>query len=95
MTDDEKLKLSLNIRNKLFRGQRIGVLHIIESLEPTFRQKNPDDHIIDLGTLKMSTLRKLQTFVEWSLKKTEMSRPQPSPAMGPATGKHFQNRFKT
>jgi hypothetical protein len=69
MTYDEKRKLSLDI-NKL-PGDKIGrVVNIIQSREPSLRETNPDEIEIDFETLKPSTLRELEKYVEACLKKT-------------------------
>jgi hypothetical protein len=69
MTYDEKRKLSLDI-NKL-PGDKIGrVVNIIQSREPSLRETNPDEIEIDFETLKPSTLRELEKYVESCLKKT-------------------------
>ena len=68
MTYDEKRKLSLDI-NKL-PGDKIGkVVNIIQSREPSLRETNPDEIEIDFETLKPSTLRELEKYVESCLKK--------------------------
>ena len=69
MTYDEKRKLSLDI-NKL-PGDKIGrVVNIIQNREPSLRETNPDEIEIDFETLKPSTLRELEKYVESCLKKT-------------------------
>ena len=68
MTYDEKRKLSLDI-NKL-PGDKIGrVVNIIQSREPSLRETNPDEIEIDFETLKPSTLRELEKYVDSCLKK--------------------------
>ena len=69
MTYDEKRKLSLDI-NKL-PGDKIGrVVNIIQNREPSLRETNPDEIEIDFETLKPSTLRELEKYVESCLKKS-------------------------
>lgn len=68
MSYDEKRKLSLDI-NKL-PGDKIGVVvTIIQQREPALRETNPDEIEIDFETLKPSTLRELERYVEACLKK--------------------------
>jgi hypothetical protein len=68
MTYDEKRQLSLDI-NKL-PGDKLGrVVTIIQSREPTLQDSNPDEIEIDFETLKPSTLRKLEEYVQSCLKK--------------------------
>ncbi len=68
MTYDEKRQLSLDI-NKL-PGERLGkVVQIIQAREPSLRDSNPDEIEIDFETLKPSTLRELETYVNSVLKK--------------------------
>jgi len=68
MTYDEKRQLSLDI-NKL-PGDKLGrVVHIIQSREPSLRDSNPDEIEIDFETLKPSTLRELEAYVMFCLKK--------------------------
>lgn len=62
MTYDEKRQLSLDI-NKL-PGERLGkVVQIIQAREPSLRDSNPDEIEIDFETLKPSTLRELELYV--------------------------------
>ena len=69
MTYDEKRKLSLDI-NKL-PGEKLGrVVHIIQTREPSLRDSNPDEIEIDFETLKPSTLRELEKYVNTCLKQT-------------------------
>ena len=68
MTYDEKRQLSLDI-NKL-PGERLGkVVQIIQSREPSLREANPDEIEIDFETLKPSTLRELEAYVNSVLTK--------------------------
>jgi hypothetical protein len=68
MTYDEKRQLSLDI-NKL-PGERLGkVVQIIQAREPSLRDSNPDEIEIDFETLKPSTLRELEGYVNSVLKK--------------------------
>ena len=76
MTYDEKRQLSLDI-NKL-PGEKLGrVVHIIQTREPSLRDSNPDEIEIDFETLKPSTLRELESYVNSCLKH---SRPKSSAA---------------
>lgn len=76
MTYDEKRQLSLDI-NKL-PGEKLGkVVHIIKSREPSLKDSNPDEIEIDFETLKPSTLRELEHYVLFCLKK-KSSKKQPS-----------------
>ncbi|KAF7648567.1 hypothetical protein LDENG_00154760 [Lucifuga dentata] len=68
MTYDEKHQLSLDI-NRL-PGVKLGrVVHIIQKLEPSLYESNPDEIEIDFETLKPSTLRELEQFVRACLNK--------------------------
>ena len=62
MTYDEKRKLSLDV-NKL-PGDKLGkVVQIIQILEPSLSDANPDNIEIDFETLKPSTLQELENYV--------------------------------
>lgn len=68
MTYDEKRQLSLNI-NKL-PGKKLGeVVHIIQMREPELKDSSPDEIEIDFETLKPSTLRELEKYINSVLKK--------------------------
>lgn len=68
MTYDEKQQLSLDI-NRL-PGMKLGrVVHIIQSLEPSMCDSNPDEVEIDFEILKPSTLRELEHYVKSCLYK--------------------------
>nr|XP_046231648.1 bromodomain-containing protein 3-like isoform X2 [Scatophagus argus] len=68
MTYDEKHQLSLDI-NRL-PGMKLGrVVHIIQTLEPSVCDTNPDEIEIDFEKLKPSTLRKLEQYVKSCLYK--------------------------
>jgi len=68
MTYDEKRQLSLDI-NKL-PGEKLGrVVHIIQLREPTLKDSSPDEIEIDFETLKPSTLRELEKYVNSVLRK--------------------------
>ncbi|KAM8744263.1 bromodomain-containing protein 3-like isoform 3-T7 [Acanthopagrus schlegelii] len=68
MTYDEKQQLSLDI-NRL-PGMKLGrVVHIIQSLEPSTCDSNPDEVEIDFEILKPSTLRALEHYVKSCLYK--------------------------
>ena len=70
MTYDEKRQLSLDI-NKL-PGDKLGrVVHIIQSREMSFKDSSPDEIEIDFETLRSSTLRELEKFVNSCLKKSK------------------------
>ena len=70
MTYDEKRQLSLDI-NKL-PGDKLGrVVHIIQSREMSFKDSSPDEIEIDFETLRASTLRELEKFVNGCLKKSK------------------------
>ena len=72
MTYDEKRQLSLDI-NKL-PGDKLGrVVHIIQSREMSFKDSSPDEIEIDFETLRSSTLRELEKFVNSCLKKSKKS----------------------
>lgn len=67
MTYDEKRQLSLNI-NKL-PVKRLGeVVHIIQRKEPTLKDSSPNEIEIDFDTLKVSTLRDLEKYINNVLK---------------------------
>lgn len=54
----------------LIAGDKLGrVVTIIQSREPTLQDSNPDEIEIDFETLKPSTLRKLEEYVQSCLKK--------------------------
>ena len=68
MTYDEKRQLSQNI-NKL-PGKKLGdVVHIIQMREPELKDSSPDEIEIDFETLKPSTLRELEKYINSILKK--------------------------
>lgn len=70
MTYDEKRQLSLDI-NKL-PGEKLGrIVHIIQSREMSFQDSSPDVIEIDFETLRSSTLRELEKFVNSCLKKSK------------------------
>ncbi len=46
------------------------MVNIIQSREPSLRETNPDEIEIDFETLKPSTLRELEKYVESCLKKS-------------------------
>ena len=55
---------------KKFSGDKLGrVVTIIQSREPTLQDSNPDEIEIDFETLKPSTLRELERYVQACLKK--------------------------
>jgi len=57
-----------------FSGSKLGkVVHIIQSREPGLRDSNPDEIEIDFETLKPSTLRELEKYVQSCLR--EKSKP--------------------
>jgi len=69
MSYDEKRQLSLDINT--LPGEKIGrVVHIIQTREPSLQCLNPDEIEIDFETLKASTLRELEKYVQGCLKKT-------------------------
>lgn len=68
MTYDEKHQLSLDI-NRL-PGMKLGrVVQIIQALEPSTCDTNPDEIEIDFEILKPSTLRELERYVKSCLHK--------------------------
>ncbi|XP_026152658.1 bromodomain-containing protein 3-like isoform X2 [Mastacembelus armatus] len=68
MTYDEKHQLSLDI-NRL-PGMKLGrVVHIIQTREPLLCDANTDEVEIDFEILKPSTLRELQQYVKYCLRK--------------------------
>ncbi|XP_020486216.1 bromodomain-containing protein 3 isoform X2 [Labrus bergylta] len=68
LTYDEKHQLSLDI-NRL-SGMKLGrVVQIIQSLESSTCETNPEEFEIDFETLKSSTLRQLQQYVKACLSK--------------------------
>ena len=80
MTYDEKRQLSLNI-NKL-PGEKLGqVVHIIQMREPALKDSSPDEFEIDFETLKPSTLRDLDKYVNTILRKQK----RPSGELGACT----------
>ena len=67
MSYDEKRQLSLNI-NKL-PAKRLGeVVHIIQVQEPALKDSSPNEIEIDFDTLKPSTLRDLEKYINNVLK---------------------------
>ena len=51
-------------------GDKLGrVVNIIQSREPGLRDSNPDEIEIDFETLKPSTLRELEKYVQQCLRK--------------------------
>lgn len=67
MTYDEKRQLSLNI-NKL-PAKRLGeVVNIIHMKEPSLKDGSPNEIEIDFDTLKASTLRDLEKYINNVLK---------------------------
>jgi hypothetical protein len=68
MTYDEKRQLSLDI-NKI-PGDKLGrVVHIIQMRETSLKDTSPDEIEIDFETLKPSTLRELEKYVNLVLRK--------------------------
>ena len=67
MTYDEKRQLSLNINKLPVKG--LGeVVHIIQMKEPTLKDSSPNEIEIDFDTLKASTLRDLEKYINNVLK---------------------------
>ena len=72
MTYDEKRQLSLNI-NKL-PGTRLGeVVRIVQMKEPALQDSSPNEIEIDFDTLKDSTLRDLEKYINNILKNKRSS----------------------
>lgn len=68
MTYDEKHQLSLDI-NRL-PGMKLGrIVDIIQTLEPSMCDSNPDEIEIDFESLKPTTLRELERYVKYCLQK--------------------------
>jgi hypothetical protein len=68
MSYDEKRQLSLDI-NKL-PGEKLGrIVHIIQMREPALKDSSPDEIEIDFETLKPTTLRELEKYVNSVIKK--------------------------
>lgn len=68
MSYDEKRQLSLDI-NKI-PGDKLGrVVHIIQMRETSLKDTSPDEIEIDFETLKPSTLRELEKYVNLVLRK--------------------------
>lgn len=66
LTYEEKHQLSLDI-NRL-PGKKLGrVVQIIQTLEPSVCEANPDEIEIDFEVLKPFTLRRLQQYVKHCL----------------------------
>lgn len=72
MTYDEKRQLSLNI-NKLPRNRLGEVVHIIQIKEPALKDSSPNEIEIDFDTLKASTLRDLEKYINNVLKTKQPS----------------------
>ena len=54
----------------LLAGEKLGrVVHIIQMREPALKDSSPDEIEIDFETLKPSTLRELEKYVNSVLKK--------------------------
>lgn len=68
MTYDEKRQLSLDI-NRLPSDKLGRVVTIIQNREASYRDHNPDEIEIDFDQLKPATLRELDTYVSFCLKK--------------------------
>ncbi|CAG5107750.1 Oidioi.mRNA.OKI2018_I69.chr1.g3472.t1.cds [Oikopleura dioica] len=68
MTYDEKRQLSLDI-NRLPSDKLGRVVTIIQNRESHYREHNPDEIEIDFDTLQTATLRELDTYVSFCLKK--------------------------
>ncbi|XP_054613972.1 bromodomain-containing protein 3-like isoform X2 [Dunckerocampus dactyliophorus] len=79
MTYDEKHQLSLDI-NRLSSIKLGGVVHIIQTREPSMCDTNPEELEIDFEILKPSTLRKLQQYVRSCLCKKFKRFQKKSPA---------------
>ncbi|KAK6186828.1 hypothetical protein SNE40_006098 [Patella caerulea] len=62
MTDDEKRQLSLDI-NKLPDDKLERLFHLIQSREPSLQDSDLLEIGIDFGTLKLSTLREVESYV--------------------------------
>lgn len=73
MSYEEKRKLSLDI-NKLPGACLGNVVQIIHSREKSFQDSSPDEVEIDFETLKPSTLRALEFYVQSILKKNKAGR---------------------
>lgn len=72
MTYDEKRQLSLNI-NKL-PAKRLGeVVQIVQMKEPSLKDSSPNEIEIDFDTLKASTLRDLEKYINNILKQKRPS----------------------
>ncbi|XP_068095906.1 bromodomain testis-specific protein isoform X2 [Hyperolius riggenbachi] len=89
MTYDEKRQLSLDI-NKLPGEKLSRIVHIIQTREPSLRDSNPQEIEIDFETLKSSTLRHLEKYVQSSLRK----KPKKSSAEKPVKSKEELNKEK-
>ncbi|XP_070602675.1 bromodomain testis-specific protein isoform X1 [Erythrolamprus reginae] len=68
MTYDEKRQLSLDI-NKLPEEKLAGLVHIIQSREPSMRHSNLTEIDIDFDALQASTLRALEKYIMTCLRK--------------------------
>merc|ERR1711970_627015 len=68
MTYDEKRQLSLDI-NRLPSDKLGHVVSIIQQREQSYRDSNPDEIEIDFEQLKPTTLRELDKYVSFCLKK--------------------------
>lgn len=66
MTYEEKHQLSLDI-NRLPGMKLARVVQIVQKLEPSMYDTDPDEVEIDFETLKPSTLRKLEQYVKYCL----------------------------
>ena len=62
----------------IFSGDKLGrVVTIIQTREPTLQDSNPDEIEIDFETLKPSTLRKLEEYVQACLRKKHKAPGEP------------------
>ena len=95
MTYDEKRQLSLDI-NKI-PGDKLGrVVHIIQMRETSLKDTSPDEIEIDFETLKPSTLRELEKYVNIVLRKQKRpSGTVPVESMFELTGLYLQPPAKS
>ncbi|XP_041665988.1 bromodomain-containing protein 3-like [Cheilinus undulatus] len=85
LTYEEKHQLSLDI-NRL-PGMKLGrVVQIIQTLEPSMCDSNPEEFEIDFETLKTATLRELQQYVKACLLKRFKKFKKKSRAVSHSTG---------
>lgn len=86
MSYDEKRQLSLDI-NRLPSDKLGHVVSIIQTREPSYKDSNPDEIEIDFEQLKPTTLRELDKYVSYCLKKKTSKQKATNPKAPKSEGK--------